>query len=347
MPLTIVRNDITTMAVDAIVNAANETLLGGGGVDGCIHRAAGPRLLEECRTLGGCRTGEAKITKGYLLPARYVIHTVGPIWHGGHQGEREKLVSAYKNSLKLAAEYGCETVAFPLISAGVYGYPKDQALRVALETITVFLNELEGPEMLVYLVIFNRDHYFIEEERFRELSILLKEACGPGRAPEKSREYVINPETPLLLEDAQRTVRPAQDMPFVTGRDQAFHTELLKKLDHSDENFADMLFRLIDEKGMSDSECYKKANLSRKLFSKIRSSRSYKPSKLTAVALVVALELPLSEAQELLMKAGYAFSNADQFDIIVSYFISKKIYNVYEINEALFAFGQNLLGVTS
>ena len=329
MPLKMVRNDITTMKVDAIVNAANESLLGGGGVDGAIHRAAGPELLKECRTLGGCKTGQAKITKGYRLPAKFVIHTVGPIWRDGSHGERELLASAYRSSLELARAYQCETVAFPLISSGVYGYPKDQALKVAVDTIGDFLL---AHDMTVYLVIFDRAAYTIGGKLFDDIAAYIDDryvdAHTDGR--EIQRRRIAMASMPMREEVSA----PAAAAPF--GLDEA-----LSKLD---ESFSQMLLRKIDEAGMTDAQCYKKANIDRKLFSKIRSDVHYKPSKPTAMAFAVALELPLEEAREMLEKAGFAFSHASKFDIIVEYFIAHQNYNIFEINEALFAFDQNLLG---
>ena len=325
MPLQIVRNDITKMKVDAIVNAANESLLGGGGVDGAIHRAAGPELLQECRTLGGCKTGQAKITKGYRLPAQYVIHTVGPVWRGGSHGEQALLVSAYRSSLELAVACHCETVAFPLISSGVYGYPKDQALQVAVDTIGNFLLD---HEMTVYLVIFDRAAYTIGSKRFADIAAYIDDRyVTEHTAPEEAYRQSVLFAPPMAAE-------PCRAVP--EGLNQA--------LNRLDESFSQMLLRKIDERGMTDAQCYKKANIDRKLFSKIRSDVHYKPSKPTAMAFAVALELPLGEARELLSKAGFAFSHASKFDIIVEYFIAHGNYNIFEINEALFAFDQSLLG---
>ena len=331
MPLQIVRNDITTMKVDAIVNAANESLLGGGGVDGAIHRAAGPELLAECRTLNGCKTGQAKITKGYRLSAKFVIHTVGPIWLDGNHGERELLVSAYLSSLELALINRCETVAFPLISSGVYGYPKDQALKVAVDTIGEFLL---SHDMTVYLVIFDRAAYTIGGKLFADIAAYIDD-----RYVEAHTDRYENQRRRMALE-AMPSETP-QWMPAPCTMGASGLDEALSKLD---ESFSQMLLRKIDERGMTDAQCYKKANIDRKLFSKIRSDVHYKPSKPTAMAFAIALELPLAEAREMLEKAGFAFSHASKFDIIVEYFIAHQNYNIFEINEALFAFDQSLLG---
>ena len=334
MPLQIVRNDITTMKVDAIVNAANESLLGGGGVDGAIHRAAGPDLLAECRTLHGCQTGQAKITKGYRLPARYVIHTVGPVWRGGQQGEKELLISAYRSSLELALAHRCETVAFPLISSGVYGYPKDQALKVAVDTIGDFLL---AHDMTVYLVIFDRAAYAIGEKLFADIAAWIDDRYVDAHTDSRETQYR------RAMSAQSGAGMPAPSCAVAEAGEDTFE-QLIARLNQLDESFSQMLLRKIDERGITDAQCYKKANIDRKLFSKIRSDVHYKPSKPTALAFAVALELPLEEARELLGKAGYAFSHASKFDVIVEYFIAHRNYDIFEINEALFAFDQSLLG---
>lgn len=329
MPLEIVRNDITKMSVDAIVNAAKESLLGGGGVDGCIHRAAGPELLQECRTLGGCRTGEAKITGAYRLPYRYIIHTVGPVWNGGKYGEREQLASCYRTSLALAKEHGCETVAFPLISSGIFGYPKNQALRVAVDTIGEFLLH---NDMTVYIVVFSRTAYQISSKLFADIAEYVDDhyvdAHTDSRRDRLRRMSVL--EGRALSAGAAAAPMSADNLDDL--------------LAHLDAGFSETLLKLIDRSGKKDAEVYKKANVDRKLFSKIRNNPDYKPSKPTAVAFAIALELSLPETRDLIARAGYALSPSSKFDVIIEYFIMQRDYDIFKINEALFAFDQSLLG---
>ena len=341
MPLEIVRNDITKMAVDAIVNAAKETLLGGGGVDGCIHRAAGPELLAECRTLGGCKTGDAKITKAYRLPCKYVIHTVGPVWHGGKQSEQEKLISCYRTSLALAKKLGCETVAFPLISSGIYGYPKDQALRVAVDTIGEFLME---NDMTVYIVIFDRAAYQISGKLFADIAEYIDDHYAEAHTDsirERMRRMGLPKKSGAVCEDAAPNFMAMPCAPTAMSAPISGLDDMLDKLDAG---FSETLLKLIDRSGKKDSEIYKKANVDRKLFSKIRNNPDYKPSKATAIAFAIALELDLEETKDFIARAGFALSRSSKFDVIIEYFIKRKNYDIFEINEALFAFDQSLLG---
>ncbi len=343
MPIQIVRNDITKIECDAIVNAAKPSLLGGGGVDGAIHKAAGKGLLWECMKLGGCKVGQAKLTKAYKLPARFVIHTVGPKWKGGQNGEKELLESCYRESLRIALENNCESVAFPLISSGVYGYPKDQALRVAVDIISSFLIE---HDMLVYIVVFDKSAFQISEKLFSDIASYIDDKYVDTHFEfnrtliDEQGESTVLAETQILPDEDTAALPKQCAKPVATPKAVTLE-EAVKQID---ESFSQMLLRKIDEKGLTDAECYKKANVDRKLFSKIRSDIHYRPSKPTTIAFAIALELSLEETKDLLMKAGFALSRSSKFDIIIEYFISNKNYNIFEINEALFAFDQSLLG---
>lgn len=345
MPIKIVRNDITKIKCDAIVNAANTTLLGGGGVDGAIHKAAGKGLLFECMKLGGCKVGQAKLTNAYKLPAKYVIHTVGPKWKGGQNGERELLESCYRTSLALAWHNKCESVAFPLISSGVYGYPKAQALKVAINTITEFIME---HEMLVYIVVFDKDTFHISEKLFFDITSYINDNYVDTHfifnrtRPDELGESMILAETQILPNEFENRKLQAT---YCSSMAMAPKVSLEDALSQIDESFSQMLLRKIDEKGMTHAQCYKKANVDRKLFSKIRGDIHYRPSKTTAIAFAIALELSLDETKDMLLKAGYALSHSNKFDIIIEYFINNGNYNVFEINKVLFAFDQSLLGV--
>ncbi len=354
MPLQLVRNDITLMHVDAIVNAANKRLSGGSGVNGAIHRAAGPALLQECLTLGGCETGQAKITRGYDLPCRYVIHTVGPVWHGGLFGEKEKLRACYWNALELAYRNGCASVAFPLISSGVFGYPKEQALKVALDTIGEYLLQCDD-DLQVYLVVFNKEATLAGSKLFANLQQYIDDnyveerfdaRVEGNRARQAAEAWSAAEEADYgdsdLFEDTMEFA------PVYSGAECASGWQMPGSLEDAlgmiDESFSEMVLRKIKEKGMKNAECYRKANLDKKLFSKLANDLHYRPKKTTAVALAVALELDLNETRELLMKAGLALSHCEKFDIIVEFFIRERRYNIHEINQALYYYDQTPLG---
>ncbi len=337
MPFEIIRNDITKVRADAIVNAANSSLLGGGGVDGAIHRAAGPGLLEECRTLGGCAVGQAKITKGYDLPAGYVIHTVGPVWRGGGENEEKLLTDCYRNSLALARQYHLKSIAFPLISSGVFGYPRGKALQTAVSAIREFL--LHDEEMTVFLVVYETDAFEISGKLFLSIRQYIDDTYN-GEPFSESIDLVESDY--LSYPDRVDEIRCSRlELPTAAGKQKRSLAEAVRQMD---ETFSQMLLRLIDECGMTDAETYKRANIDRKLFSKIRSDVNYRPGKSTALAFAVALKLNLDETQDLLLKAGFALSNSSKFDIIIRYFIEHGNYDMFEINEALFAFDQSLLG---
>ncbi len=389
MPFWIVRNDITRMEVDAVVNAAKPSLLGGGGVDGAIHAAAGPELLEACRALGGCPTGEVRLTPGFRLPAKYVIHTVGPVWQGGSAGERELLRSCYRGALELADELGCGSIAFPLISAGAYGFPKSQAAEIARETIESFL---WSHELNVYLVLYGREsldasrpffqqireyiddryvaehpsqlnrpredyasyapsygapsHSYVPEDR-DSVPLTAPSPGGPVK-PRRQKDVLPRPARKEKREEApgpEPYAAAAREDACAVGH--AGRNDFGSRFGLLDESFQQMLLRKIDERGMSDAACYKRANIDRKLFSKIRKDVYYKPSKPTALAFAVALELDLGQTEELLEKAGYALSRSSRFDLIVRWFIEREIFDVFLINEALFEFDQALLGNVS
>ena len=415
MPLQIVRNNIVNMDVDAIVNTANPEPQVGGGTDFAIYEAAGhDRLLRARRKIGAIAPGDAAVTRGYNLPAKYIIHTVGPWWQGGSQGEREILRDCFLNSLEIAKRKRCRTVAFPLISAGVYSFPKSEALDIAVGSIRRFL---ETSEMTVYLVVFGKEEYelsgkifegvtsyidehYVDRQRQKEYAIdycdgaseedsngfrdrkSLKAYSGfaSGRrrddVAKQSRArnqhahfdpYTGKPlylsespkESPLIdnSENDKNLAVSEQPVPCPTPMQSpelksapgsfgsmAKRRSLDEMVSSLGENFPEMLFRLIDERGMTDVEVYKRANIDRKLFSKIRSKKSYQPSKKTAIALAIALRLNLDQTKDLLSRAGYALSPGSMFDVIVEYFITEEIFDIDQINFVLFDHHEQLLG---
>ncbi len=346
MPLQIIRQDITKMRVDAIVNTTNEEMIGYSGVDLAVHEGAGQKLDEECARIAPLGLGTAKITAGYNLPAKYIIHTSGPVWHGGLLGESIILKSCYIESLKLAVENGLESVAFPLISSGAYGYPKEQVLKFAVQVITEFL---DGHELDVYLCVFDKTSYEFSKELFNEIREFIDDEYVEEQENDSDSTAFFDTDLFSLFtkEESRASAHPPMQKMMAPQVlcNSAAGKSLHEYMETKEKSFGWKLFELIDESGMTDVECYKKANVDRKTFSKIKNNPdTYKPSKQTAVAFAIALRLDLDKTQELLATAGLTLSRSFTFDKIIRYFIQKGNYNVYEINEALFEFDQVLLG---
>ena len=337
MAFEILRNDIVNMRVDAIVNTANPRPVVGGGTDAAIHGKAGPELLEARKRIGRIRPGESAVTPAFGLDARYVIHTVGPVWRGGLLGEEKVLRRCYDSALAQALALGCRSVAFPLISSGAYGFPKDKALSIAIQAFSDFLLD---HEMRICLVVFHSEAFRLSEKLFRDVASYID-------------DHYVDEKTDLVRRrwaeaDMERgwTMAPmppcSASVPAPQAKACAMSLEEMLK--NTDAGFSERLLQLIDQTGEKDSAIYTKANVSRQHFSKIRNNPDYKPTKSTALAFAVALELDLEQTRDLIGRAGYALTNSSRFDVILMYFIERKNYNLHDINAALYEFDQSLLG---
>ena len=345
MPFLMIRNDITKVTADAIVNPANRNLLQGSGTSRAIYQAAGEQeLTVACEAVGHCEPGRAVCTPAFGLPAKYIFHAVCPAWHGGFFGEAKQLAGAYHSALELAAEYHCESVAFPLLSSGNYGYPKEQAFRIAVDTITQYVME---HDLTVYLVLYDQhslavsrklfasveeyidDHYVAQNDESYQFDRRRRESA-------ERRRWRLGEEAAPMLETAAAPPPPAAAPR--TAR------SLESLMDNLGESFTTRLLRLIDERGLKDSTVYKQSNISRQHFSKIQCNRDYNPKKKTVLAFAVGLHLSEDETIDLLKSAGYAFSDGSKRDWIVRYCLEHKIYNINQVNTLLFEYDQEQLG---
>ena len=345
MPFLMIRNDIAKVTADAIVNPANRNLLQGSGTSRAIYQAAGEQeLTAACEAIGRCDLGRAVCTPVFGLPAKYVFHAVCPAWQGGGFGEAEQLASAYHSALKLAAKYHCESVAFPLLSSGNYGYPKEQAFRIAVDTITQYVME---HDLTVYLVLYDRgsldvsrklfasveeyidDHYVAQNDESYQFDRRRRESA-------ERRRWRLGEEAAPMLETAAAPPPPAAAPRAARS--------LESLMDNLGESFTTRLLRLIDERGLKDSTVYKQSNISRQHFSKIQCNRDYNPKKKTVLAFAVGLHLSEDETIDLLKSAGYAFSDGSKRDWIVRYCLEHKIYNINQVNTLLFEYDQEQLG---
>ena len=323
MPLEIIRDDISRLSTDAIVHTTNTNLIRGRGSSEAIFKSAGFKLEEALQEIGHCEVGEAVITLGFNLASKYIIHTVGPVWIDGLHNESKVLEACYKGCLALALKHELKSIAFPLISAGTYGYPKDEALRMATSTIQSFLLK---HEMKVYLVVFDKQVYQLSTQLFDSVKQYVDDHYVEIRG---SRQRINSEETNF------RTYKK------ISYESSTSIDDILLELDSS---FSETLLKLIDQKDLRDVDVYKRANISKAHFSKIRSHKDYRPTKTTVLAFCISLKLNLSETRDLLEKAGFSLSNSSKGDIIVRYFIENKRYDIYEVNEVLFEYDQQLLG---
>ena len=340
MPFSIVRNDIARVHADVLVNAANERLAAGGGVCGAIFDGAGAsEMAAACAQIGHCPTGSAVVTPGFDLPCRWVVHAVGPIWRGGSHGERDLLRSCYRSLFAEVARLGAASVAFPLISAGIFGYPVREALDVARAETSAFLDN--HPDVEVTLVVFTRDVVAQGVALLGEL----REYVDDAYVDNSPHLYDRSAELRELCVPEPCPAAPSPSAPSCAAPgDLGMPDELAERLAHLDASFSEALLALVDERGLTDAQVYRRANLSRQLFSKIRSRPDYRPSKPTAVALALALGLTLPQTQELLAHAGLTLSRSSKFDVIVEFYLARGVHDVMAVNEALFAFDQPLLG---
>ena len=360
MPLKIIRQDITKINCDAIVNSTNTKMIPDGGTDLAIHVAAGKALYECCQKFGGCSVGEAKITPAFKLPCKYVIHTVGPEW-GENQNPQQLLETCYKNCLFLALEYGCESIAIPLISSGRFGCPKELALKTATRIISDFLYE---HEMLVYVVVYDKSSYEISSKIYSDIVSYIddnyvdaiknayfsrytfKEHLSKEGARAKKEIPVKNTEKGKSLWELSEKLFPSfapDDASECCIEEDINLDDMIKNMD---KGFAETLFLYIDKKRMTDVECYKRSNVDKKTFSKIKCNKNYRPSKITAVSFAIGLKLTFDEAEHLLSTVGMCLSHSEKFDVIIEYFLKTGNYeNIFEVNEVLYKFDQPLLGV--
>ena len=378
MPFQIVRNDITKMHVDAIVNTANSMPGYGAGIDSAVYEAAGKdKLLAKRHEIGAIDRGTSVITDGYNLPAKFIIHTVGTAWQGGKAGEEDIIRSCYRSVFDVAVNNNIASLAIPLLASGSYGFPKGIALRIALSEIEAFMSE---SDMDVYLVVFDEKSVSLSSELYGDIDEYINDnyveeknqeeypdSYGRNERVRRGTEFVAggfasatsyvprvfkaNKAEKRKRKEPELFEERAEDLEELSSPDMClsepqFNEErsLEDVVNNLDKTFMELVFSFADAKGLTDVEVQKKANLDRKAFSKLKCGTTKNPSKSTALALAVALELDLDDTKDLLSRAGLALSPCSKQDVIVQYFIEKEAYDIYEINVALFEHGEQLLG---